>query len=73
MVTTTDGHANAIVWNLGAAGDNRLHAVDGDTGVPVTFTGSNVNIPGMRAYNTPIAAKGRIFVPMDNGVVAFKL
>jgi hypothetical protein len=26
----------------------------------------------MRRYNTPIAAKGRIFVPADNTVVAFK-
>jgi hypothetical protein len=76
MVTTTDGHANAIVWNLGVGLDNHLHAFDGDTGAPITFTGNATALPGMRTYNTPIAAKGRIFVPVDGnhgGVVAFTL
>jgi hypothetical protein len=73
MVTTTDGQSNFIVWNLGVYGDNVLHAFDGDTGAPITFTGSTTTITGMRTFNPPIAAKGRIFVPTDNGVVAFKL
>ncbi len=48
-------------------------AFDGDTGAPITFPGSNVNIPNMRRFNTAIAAKGQIFVAADNAVVAFKL
>jgi hypothetical protein len=73
MVTTSDGQSNFIVWNLGVNGDNKLHAFDGDTGMPVTFTGNTTTISGMRTYNPPIAAKGRIFVPTDSGAVAFKL
>jgi outer membrane protein assembly factor BamB len=73
MVTTSDGHADPIVWTLGAEADGHLHAFDGDTGMPITFTDAGVSIPKMRRFNTPIAAKGRIFVPVDNGVVAFKL
>jgi hypothetical protein len=71
MVTTTDGHSEAIVWGLGAEGDQMLHGFDGDTGASI-FNGGNVAIPGMRRFNTPIAAKGRIFVASDNAVVAFK-
>ncbi len=73
MVTTSDGHADAIVWTLGAQSDSRLHGFLGDTGAPVAFTASTTAYPGMRAYNTPIAAKGRIFVPVDGptGVIAF--
>jgi hypothetical protein len=71
MVTTTDGHANAIVWDLGVGTDQLLHGFDGDTGATI-FNGGGVTIPGMRQYNTPIAAKGRIFVPSDHAVVAFK-
>jgi outer membrane protein assembly factor BamB len=73
MVTTSDGHADAIVWDLGAENDDRLHAFDGDTGAAIPFTDSSVSLAGMRRYNTPIAAKGRIFVPVDGGVFAFKL
>jgi outer membrane protein assembly factor BamB len=72
MVTTSDGHADAIVWTLGAEADGHLHAFDGDTGTAIAFTDAKVNIPGMRKFNTPIAAKGRIFVPVDGGIVAFK-
>jgi outer membrane protein assembly factor BamB len=73
MVTTSDGHADAIVWDLGAESDNRLHAFDGDTGAAIPFTDSAVAFPGMVRYNTPIAAKGRIFVPVAGGVVALSL
>ena len=71
MVTTSDGRADAIVWNLGADDDNFLHAFDGDTGAEIVFPGHAVSIPHMRRYNTPIAAKGRVFVAADNAVVAF--
>jgi outer membrane protein assembly factor BamB len=72
IVTTSDGHSDAIVWQMGAETDNRLHAFDGDTGVPLAFPDKNVTIPGMRRFNSPIAAKGKIFVAADGAVVAFK-
>ena len=73
MVTTSDGTHDVIVWSMGAENDGHLHAFDGDTGAAVTFAGSTTNIANMRRYNTPIAAKGRIFVPADGTVVAFTL
>ncbi len=73
IVTTSDGTNDAIVWSLGADGDNQLHAFDGDTGTPIAFAGSTVKIPNMRRFNTPIAAKGRIIIGADNSVMAFKL
>jgi outer membrane protein assembly factor BamB len=72
MVTTSDGHSDAIVWTLGAESDNHLHAFDGDTGAAIPFTDSNLNVPGLRRYNTPIAAKGALYVPVDGGVVLFR-
>jgi outer membrane protein assembly factor BamB len=71
MVTTSDGHADAIVWILGAEGNGLLNAFDGDTGAAIAYPGSAVAIPGLRRFNTPIAAKGRMYVPADGTVVAF--
>jgi hypothetical protein len=71
MVTTSDGHADAIVWILGAEGNGFLNAFDGDTGAAIAYPGKAVAIPGLRRYNTPIAAKGRMYVPADGTVVAF--
>jgi len=69
MVTTTDGHAEAIVWSVGAEGDGRLHGFDGDTGEPVV---AGVPVGGsVRRFQTPILARGRIFVAVDGGVRAF--
>ena len=46
-VTTTDGTNNAIVWVVGAQGDNRLHGYNGDTGA-VVYTGG-----GTYTYSNP--------------------
>ena len=62
--------SEAIVWVVGAEGSNLLQGFDGDTGVAI-FTGGNAPIAGARRYNSPIAAKGRIFVAADGTVVAF--
>jgi hypothetical protein len=70
IVTTTDGHADAIVWAVGAEGNELLQGFDGDTGATI-FAGGNAPIPGVRRFTTPIAAKGRIFVAADDTVVAF--
>jgi outer membrane protein assembly factor BamB len=72
MVTTTDGHANAVVWAAGAEAGDRLMGFDGDTG-QVLFGGGGAAeaMSNVRRFSTPIAAKGRIFVVSDTAVYAF--
>ncbi len=72
MVTTTDGHSEAIVWSVGAEGDNRLHGFDGDTG-QIIFAGGGPDdvIGSVRRYQTPILANGRIYIAADGVVKAF--
>jgi hypothetical protein len=70
IVTTTDGHADAVVWNFGADGDSMLHGFDGDSGDTI-FNGGGMRVPNVRRYSAMIAANGRIFVAADGAVVAF--
>jgi outer membrane protein assembly factor BamB len=70
IVTTTDGRANAIVWMLGAEGDNRLHAFRGDTGEPL-FTSDDVMV-GLHHFRTLIATEDRLYVGADGHIYAFK-
>jgi hypothetical protein len=73
IVTTTDGHANPIVWILGAEGDNRLHGFRGDTGEPL-FTGeSGASFAGLHHSQSLIAAGDRLYVAADGRVYAFLL
>jgi hypothetical protein len=73
IATSTDGRANAIVWSVGAEGDNRLRGFDGDTGQVVFAGGGSLEAMGnVRRFQTPIVAKGRIFVAADNRIYAFK-
>ena len=67
MVTTIDGHAEAVVWSVGAEGDGRLHAFDGDTGGEI----ASAAVGRVRRYQTPIAAGGRVYVAADGAVHAF--
>jgi hypothetical protein len=72
MVTTTDGHKEAIVWSVGAEGDNRLHGFDGDTGRIIYGGGGPDDVIGpVRRYQTPILAGGRIFIAADNVIKSF--
>jgi hypothetical protein len=72
MVTTTDGHSEAIVWSVGAEGDNRLHGFDGDTGQIVYGGGGAGDAIGLvRRFHVPIIAGGRIYVAGDGVVKAF--
>lgn len=72
MVTTTDGRNEAIVWSVGAEGDNRLHGFDGDTGQVVFAGGGPGDVIGLvRRFHTPILAGGRIYVAADGVVKAF--
>jgi hypothetical protein len=70
IVTTTDGHANPIVWTLGAEGDNRLHGFRGDTG-ELLITTPGAALTGLRHFQTLIATPERLFVGADDGVYAF--
>ncbi len=72
MVTTTDGHAEAIVWSVGAEGDDRLHGFDGDSG-RVLYGGGDGDraLGGVRRFQTPILGGGRIYVAVEGGVKAF--
>jgi hypothetical protein len=75
IVTTTDGTSNAIVW---ATQNDSLMGLDGDTGAVVWNGSAQSNqVPGANQYNTPIVAKGRIYVVgsiyVPNFLRAFKL
>ena len=68
IATTTDGHANPIVWMLGAEGDDRLHGFRGDTG-ELLFTGPALS--GLRHFQTLIATEDRLYVAADGALYAF--
>jgi hypothetical protein len=71
IVTTTDGHSNAIVWITGAEGDNRLHAFRGNDGEAI-LTAPHVSLRGLRHFGSLIATKEHIFVPADGRIYAFE-
>src|SRR5206468_1240711 len=73
-VTTTDGTNNAIVWVVGAQGDQRLHGYDGDTGA-VVYAGGGANelMTGTRKWNSGMVARGSIYVANDNKDYAFRV
>ena len=71
IVTTTDGHSNAIVWVLGAEGDNQLHGFRGDTGEPL-FSGPQQPMTGLRHFQTLIATEDRLYVAADGRIYAFR-
>jgi hypothetical protein len=64
-MTDTTG-ANAIVWNMGAA----LYAYDAETGAELFSGGTLANV---RYFNTPIIAKGHVYIAGDNQVYSFTL
>lgn len=72
IVTIADGTAEPIVWIVGAEGDNRLHAFQGDTGEPLT-TGTGVAAPlkGLRHFVTILAANDHLYVAADGRIYAF--
>jgi cell division septation protein DedD len=73
-VTTTDGTNNAIVWVVGAQGDQRLHGYNGDTGVEIyAGGGANELMTGTRRWNSGIVARGSIYVANNNRVYAFRV
>jgi hypothetical protein len=72
IVTTTDGKAEAIVWQIATGGTARLRGFDGDTGAVVFNGGTNTDQMGsVQGFQTAIAARGRIFVAGNAAVYAF--
>ncbi len=70
IVTTTDGHSNAVVWVVGSEGDNQLHGFRGDTGEKV-FNGPPQAMTGLRHFQTLIATEDRLYVAADGRIYAF--
>jgi hypothetical protein len=80
IVTMTSDHTNVIVWNVGAEdnnhpgqGDNYLRGFDGDTG-EIVFNGGGPSqvMHLVRRFQTPIVAKGRIYVAADDRIYSFR-
>ena len=71
IVTTTDDHANPIVWMVGAEGDNRLHGFRGDTGEPIFNASALPPMTGLRHFQTLIVADERVIVGADGHLYAF--
>jgi hypothetical protein len=72
--TTTDGASEPLVWSIGAEGDSRLRAFDGETGAAIFAGGGATDGMGtVRRFSTPIAARGRIYVAGDDQVYAFAI
>ena len=69
IVTTTDGHSNAIVWVVGAEGDDRLHGFRADNGEPVASPPETMR--GLHHFETLIAAEDRLYVAADGAFYAF--
>lgn len=68
IVTTRDGVRDPIVWMLGAEGDDRLYGFRGDNGQQLFVSAP---LPGLRHFQTLIAAPGHLYVAADNNVFAF--
>ncbi len=70
IVTTSDGGADAVVWGMGAYGDNKLHAVDGETGASIV---TSTPMDGVIHWVAPVVAKGSLYVPANGTVYAFRV
>jgi len=69
LVTTTDGHANPVVFIVGADPDNTLYAFRGDNGELIASAAQPQR--GFDRYQTPIAAGDRLYVASGGRVYAF--
>jgi hypothetical protein len=68
IVTTPDGMTDSVVWYFTGG---RLMGVNGETGETVYRATDSLGY--IDKYQTPIVAKGRLFVAASNAVHAFKL
>jgi outer membrane protein assembly factor BamB len=71
IVTSTDGKTDSVVWYLAGG---KIIGLNGETGMPVYDGGGAMDGTGATAkWQTPIVAKGRMFVGTNSGVVAYTL
>lgn len=75
IVTSTDGMNETIVWYIAAdRGDDKLRGFNGETGEMVFAGGGPGDQMGMvNRFQTPILAKGKIYVAGQGKVYAFTL
>lgn len=73
IVTATDEYGNeAIVWMVGAEGDNKLHGINADTGATVFTGGGTAEAMGsVRRFQAPIVMNGRMYVAGNSRIFAF--
>jgi hypothetical protein len=73
IVTTTDGHADPIVWIVGAGDDNRLHGFRGDTG-QIVFGGRGADdrMQGLPHFVTILPADNAFYVAGNGRLYAFR-
>lgn len=71
IATTTDGMSDSIVWYMAG---RKLFGFNGETGETVfDGGGANDSIGSPNKFQTPIVAKGRIFIASDSSLLAFTL
>jgi hypothetical protein len=70
IVSTTDGSSEPVVWTVGADGDGRVHALDGETGAILFGGGTSYQMPVAR-YQSAILVKGRALWAHNAGLTAF--
>jgi hypothetical protein len=71
MVTTTDGKSESIIWYVGGT---KLIGINGETGAEVFAGGAAGDaVTSANKWQTPIAAKGRIYFASSNQLHAFTL
>ncbi|MGZ6123903.1 MAG: outer membrane protein assembly factor BamB family protein [Myxococcales bacterium] len=68
IASTTGGGAESILWQVGAEGDNQLHAFNAETGEAL-FPGAALG--SVTKFNAPIIAKGRVYLAGNTAVYAF--
>jgi mono/diheme cytochrome c family protein len=61
IVTTTNGYDNAVVWGIGAEGDDHLRGFDAQTGATL-FDSGDVHVEGVQRFQSAIVVSGRMFV-----------
>jgi outer membrane protein assembly factor BamB len=68
IVSTTDGHAEAVVWTVSTGAAAKLVALDAADGTVLFQTPVGAAV---QRFANPIVADGRVFVATDDGLVAF--
>ncbi len=73
ILTTTDGHANPMVWIVGAEDSNRLRGFRADSGAVVFSGGGPAEaMSEVSRFQTPIVVGHRLYVAADQRLYAFE-